>query len=383
LNFGKISKHNAKVEPRLKGRSFRETIAALFIMFLCFVLTGCAPKPFDEIVWRQEVSASDPSLLYAPHQKDGKFFNPWKPMREKNLLKLIEWKMSQKREYTSLEETYLPEVISDAEERIARFTEKDFIMWLGHASFLIHLKGEFWLTDPILTERAFVVKRKTPPAISAESLKTIADKFTVIISHNHYDHLDQETIEALPEKSTVLCPLGLKEYIKEFDGSRNVVEMDWWQEYTSDAGIKIISLPAQHWSKRATGGTDRSLWASYMIMSSDIVIYFGGDSGYFIGYREFAKKFGQIDYALMPTTAYHPRWFMHYAHMNIPEAIEAFHELGAKYFIPTQWGAFHLGDEPPGFPALDLQREIIERQLKPERFLIMNIGEIIELSASR
>jgi len=116
-----------------------------------------------------------------------------------------------------------------------------------------------------------------------------------------------------------------------------------------------------------------------MILSPDVTIYFGGDSGYFIGYREFGKKFNPIDYALMPTTAYHPRWFMHYHHMNIPEAIEAFRELGAKYFIPTQWGAFHLGDEPPGFPALDLAREIKEQRLDPERFLMMDIGEVVEL----
>ena len=367
----------------MQGRAFSEKIMASFILFLCFVLIGCAPKPFDEVVWRQEVRTEDPSLLYAPHQKDGKFFNPWKKMEEKSLLDLIEWKVSKKRKYTPIEETYLPKAIPDAKERIAPFMEKDFIMWLGHGSFLIHLKGEFWLTDPILTERALIVKRKSPPAIPAESLKSIADKFMVIISHNHYDHLDQETIEALPEKTTVLCPLGLKEYIDGFDGRKNVVEMDWWQEYTSDSGTKIISLPAQHWSKRASMGTDKSLWASYMILSSDIVIYFGGDSGYFIGYQEFGKKFGQIDYALMPMTAYHPRWFMHYQHMNIPEAIEAFHEMGAKYFIPTQWGAFHLGDEPPGFPALDLQREIKERQLNPEQFLLMDIGEIIELSDSR
>ncbi|MFO7558066.1 MAG: MBL fold metallo-hydrolase [Desulfobacterales bacterium] len=383
MNFGWISEHAVTMEPGMRGWDFRRTTAASIFLIVCFVLIACTPKPFDEIVWRQQVRASDPSLLYAPHQKDGKFFNPWNQMGEKSLLNLIEWKISKKRKYTPIEEAYLPGVIPDAEERIARSMEKDFIMWLGHGSFLIHLKGELFLTDPILTERALIIKRKSPPAIPAESLKSIADHFTVIISHNHYDHLDEETIEALPENSTVLCPLGLKEHIDGFDGKKNVIEMDWWQEYTSDAGTKIISLPAQHWSRIAGMGTNKSLWASYMIQSSDIAIYFGGDSGYFIGYREFGKKFSRIDYALMPTTAYHPRWFMYYAHLDIPEAIEAFHELGAKYFIPTQWGAFHLGDEPPGFPALDLQREIKEKQLNPERFLIMDIGEIIELQASR
>jgi L-ascorbate metabolism protein UlaG (beta-lactamase superfamily) len=106
------------------------------------------------------------------------------------------------------------------------------------------------------------------------------------------------------------------------------------------------------------------------------VIYFGGDSGYFIGYREIGRRFPNIGYALLPTTAYHPRWFMHYAHMNIPEALAAFRDLGARYFIPTQWGTFHLGDEPPGYAALDLKNTIQKRNLDSSRFIIMDIGQI-------
>jgi len=218
------------------------------------MMIGCTPKSFDEVAWQKEVRASDPSLLYASHRKDGKFFNPWKPVEEKNLLDLIEWKVSRKREYKTIEETKLPEVIPSAEERIARLMEKDFIMWLGHGSFLIRLKGEFFLTDPILTDRAFIVKRKSPPAFYADSLKSIADVFTVIISHNHYDHLDRETIEALPDKSTILCPPGLKEYLNEFCGKKQVVELDWWQEYTNESGIKIVSLP------RPSTGPNGPIW---------------------------------------------------------------------------------------------------------------------------
>jgi len=94
------------------------------------------------------------------------------------------------------------------------------------------------------------------------------------------------------------------------------------------------------------------LWASYLLITPETVIYYGGDSGYFVGYREIGRQFPNINYALLPLTAYHPRWFMHYAHMNVPEALAAFIDLGARYFIPNQWGTFHLGDEPPGYPIL-------------------------------
>ena len=109
-------------------------------------------------------------------------------------------------------------------------------------------------------------------------------------------------------------------------------------------------------------------------------IFFAGDSGYFIGYREIGRRYPGIDYVLMPTTAYRPRWFMHYAHMDIDEAIDAFDDLQARYFIPTQWGAFHLGDEPPSYPALELKRKIAERKRDPSRFIIMDIGQIVPVT---
>jgi L-ascorbate metabolism protein UlaG (beta-lactamase superfamily) len=114
-----------------------------------------------------------------------------------------------------------------------------------------------------------------------------------------------------------------------------------------------------------------------LLITPTVKIYFGGDSGYFIGYKEIGAKYPGIDYALIPTTAYHPRWFMHYPHMDIDEALQAFRDLGATYFIPTQWGTFQLGDEPIGYPALDLKRKIKSGKWDPSRFLILDIGEMV------
>ena len=110
-----------------------------------------------------------------------------------------------------------------------------------------------------------------------------------------------------------------------------------------------------------------------------MTIYFGGDTGYFIGHQEIGKRVPGIDYALLPTTAVHPRWFIHYAHMNIRETLDAFVDLGARLMIPQQWGTFHLGDEPVGYPIVEMKRQIAERKLDPQRFLILDVGEPVVL----
>jgi len=251
----------------------------------------------------------------------------------------------------------------------------DFITWIGHGTFLMRLQGEYWLTDPIFSKRALLPKRVTPPAIGAEDLNEITDRVNVLISHNHYDHLDVASIRALPIKSLIFVPLGLKTYIESF--TQGIVrELDWWAEVDISHGTKLICLPAQHWSRRIGQSTNSTLWASYLLITPNTVIYYGGDSGFFVGYQEIGRRFQNIGYALLPTTAYHPRWFMHYAHMNIPEALTAFKDLGARYFIPTQWGTFHLGDDPPGYAALDLKNTIQKKNLDPSRFIIMDVGQI-------
>jgi L-ascorbate metabolism protein UlaG (beta-lactamase superfamily) len=269
-------------------------------------------------------------------------------------------------------------VVDKAKERILAMPQGDFIMWVGHATFLIRLNGEYWLVDPIFSERAVVVKRKTPPGITAEALREVAPNLRVIITHNHYDHLDASSIEDLPENAKMFVPLGLKEYVQDMN-KKDVMEMDWWQEIDCGNGVRLVCLPMQHWSRRFGQGPRETLWASYMLITPKVTIYLGGDTGYFIGYKEFAKRYPKIDYALLPTTAYHPRWFMHYNHMNVDEAIEAFKDLNARYMIPQQWGTFHLGDEPPGYSILELKKKIAERRLDASRFLIMDIGEILPI----
>ena len=218
-------------------------------------------------------------------------------------------------------------------------------------------------------------KRLTPPALKLRELNKLVNNLHIIISHNHYDHLDRWSMKNLPETARVFVPMGLKGYVEKMNKSR-VQEMNWWQETDLGRGMKLVCLPAQHWSMRISQGRNRSLWGSWLLITPAGMFYFGGDSGYFKGFTEIQKRYPDIDYAFMATTAYRPRWFMHYQHMNVPEAVNGFRDLGARYFIPTQWGTFHLGNEPAGYPGLDLKRYIKSTELDPKRFKVMDIGEI-------
>ena len=349
-------------------------------VFFAALVSSCISNPpqFDEEKWRRDVESQSVEKLYGPHFNDGKYFNPWMPMERGGFGAFLRWKLTKKASYTDEERTYKPDVIPDLKDRIKAIPDMDFIAWVGHSTFLMRFGGEYWLTDPIFSARALLPERVTPPAITPEEFKELTGSVNVIISHNHYDHLDAETIRSLPEKSRFFVPLGLKEYVESLHNGV-VRELDWWESITLQNGTKLVCLPAQHWSRRIGQGVNTTLWASYLLITSGTTIYFGADSGYFKGYREIGRRFPDISYALLPVTAYNPRWFMHYAHMNVPEALDAFEDLGAKFFIPTQWGTFHLGEEPPGTPGLDLMKDIGKMKLDRSRFIIMDIGEIREV----
>jgi L-ascorbate metabolism protein UlaG (beta-lactamase superfamily) len=348
---------------------------ALLILTLMLGACVAAPPPFDEEKWQRTVEGQTVETIYAPNQKDGAFFNPWNPMQEKSLGQFLRWRFSRTAPYTKEEKTYLPEVIPHLDQRIQAIHDQDFLAWIGHATYLVRVNRTFWLTDPMLSKRALLPARSTPPALALDFLDSITDPVNVVISHSHYDHLDKATIKALPPHATVYVPMGLGDYIRELHNGK-VREMDWWEQLDLGNGVSLTCLPAQHWSRRIGQDFNTTLWAGYLLRTKDISVYYVGDSGYFTGFQEIGQRYPAIDYVLMPLTAYHPRWFMHYAHMNAPESIQAFQDLGAGYYIPTQWGTFHLGDNPPGFPVLDLKRTIARLNLNPEPYLILDIGEI-------
>jgi N-acyl-phosphatidylethanolamine-hydrolysing phospholipase D len=356
---------------------------AVCLLLVVVALSGSScvrgTPSFDEITWRHGVEKQKVSDLYATHYKNGRYFNPWMPMEKRGFGDLLRWRLTESESYTEEERTYRPAFVPNLKERVLSMPTGDLIAWVGHNTFLIRVNGEYWLIDPIFSERALLPKRVTPAALSADDVRGLPGKLNIVISHNHYDHFDKPSIKALPESARVFVPMGLKDSVHHLN-KKNVLEMDWWQTINCGNGIKLACLPAQHWSRRISQGRDKTLWASFMILTPSVTIYVGGDSGYFIGYREIGRVYPNIDYALLPTTAYHPRWFMHYAHMDVEEAIDAFRDLGAGYMIPTQWGTFQLGNEPIGYAALDLKRRIQHEGLDPSRFIIMDIGQVLTIA---
>lgn len=193
-----------------------------------------------------------------------------------------------------------------------------------------------------------------------------------VVSHDHYDHLDRWTVRRLPDTVEWLVPLGLGGWLRR-QGVRRVHELDWWQS-AERRGWTLTCLPAQHWSNRISHPRNSTLWCSWLLEAAGRRHYFAGDSGYFPGFAEIGRRFPGLDLALLPIGAYEPRWFMSYQHMNPPEALRAFHDLGARRMAGMHWGTFDLTDEP-----VDLAPKVLAQVLgdggRDDRVRSMAIGE--------
>jgi L-ascorbate metabolism protein UlaG (beta-lactamase superfamily) len=333
-------------------------------------LAGClTPRAFDEEAWRARVEATREADLEAPHRDaSGRFFNPWLPMPRRTG-DLWRWWLSRNSFGADRDgEGGLPAVPNDG-AFLRRPAARASVTQVGHATFVVHWGDQVVVTDPFFAKRAALPARLVPPAFGPEA---IPDGSVVVLSHNHYDHLDAGSVAALAPRCTVLCPLGLGEFVRR-RGGRDVRELDWWQS-TEVGGTRFTFLPAQHWSRRLGMGWNETLWGSWLMARGGRTVFFGGDSGYFKGYRLFGRRFPGIDAALIGVGAYAPRWFMSYPHMDVPETVRALRELGARYLVPTQSGVLGLGDEPAARPTLELERAAAADPWLGERLRILPVG---------
>lgn len=256
------------------------------------------------------------------------------------------------------------------------------ITWIGQSSFLLQLGETTILTDPMLSRRAGPFQ-SVGPARLINAPVTIADLpeiDAVLLSHDHYDHLDSPTMRGLIERFggglPFITPLGYTRWFARL-GARNVVERDWWGSTAlPGASAEFVCLPAQHWTRR---GMDigRRLWSSWLIRVPGFSVYFCGDSGYCPAFREIGARMEAPDIALMPIGAYEPRWFMKPAHMNPEEAVQAFVELGAREFVAMHWGTFRLTDEPMLEPPMRTRSAWDALELLPERLHVPRHGETL------
>jgi L-ascorbate metabolism protein UlaG (beta-lactamase superfamily) len=255
--------------------------------------------------------------------------------------------------------------------------DKIQVTWIGHSSFLVQMGGVNFLTDPHFSKRASPMqwvgpKRVIKPALPINKLPKID---AVLISHDHYDHLDLGTVRALGNKVRYIVPLALADWFKK-KKLTNVIDRDWW-ENTEEAGLTFTCTPAQHFSGRVLGRYNQTLWAAWVVEHKGRKLYFGGDSGYSPHFSEVHQKFGAMDLSLIPIGAYHPRFLMKDMHIDPREAVRAHKDLESKLSVGMHWGTFKLTYEAMNEPPAYLRKVLEQEQIPLRSFVTLPIGATI------
>lgn len=253
--------------------------------------------------------------------------------------------------------------------------------WIGHSTFLVQMGDRVILSDPVFSDRASMVqwigpKRIREPALTARQLSEIGINVNdVLISHNHYDHLDHRAIMDIHQywpEAKFFVPLKLKQWFLSCGiPDKNVVELDWWQEVradgNADSDFKIHFVPVQHWTSRVGYDRNWTLWGGYIVerQSTGQKLFFSGDTGYCPVFKEIGQRYGPIDLALIPIGAYEPRSLMRSQHINPQEAVQIAVDIQAKRSIGMHHSTFILTCEDVTEPR-ELLREEVQKLDKPE-----------------
>jgi N-acyl-phosphatidylethanolamine-hydrolysing phospholipase D len=270
------------------------------------------------------------------------------------------------------------------------------VTWIGHATVLAQFAGINMLTDPMFSDRASPLPfvgplRHNRPGLWFNELPTID---LVLISHNHYDHLDEASVRNLAAQPggppLFVVPLGLKAWFAARD-IHNVVELDWWQSHRFGA-VEIVLTPVQHWSGRGLTDRLRTLWGGYAVFSTQLHLFFAGDTGYSNDFNDIRNRFaerqtpalgGGFDIALLPLGAYEPRWFMRGHHVNPEEVVRVHRDLAAKSSLGIHWGTFSMSDEALDEPPRALAAARKSQGVADSAFFTLALGETRRLPPRR
>ncbi len=252
------------------------------------------------------------------------------------------------------------------------------ITFVNHATFLIQTGGAAILTDPVWSERASPFRRIGPrrvrhPGVAFADLPKID---VVLVSHNHYDHLDIPTLARLRQRfaPAVLAAAGDSRLLGPLRFTR-LHELDWWDAIAFSDALRITFVPAQHFSARGLFDRRKSLWGGYVIETAGRRVYFGGDTGYSTHFADIKARLGAPDIALLGIGSYEPRWFMRPIHMNPAEAVRAHRDLGARQSIGMHFGTFRLTAEAIGAPQAELKRALAASGIAESEFVTLHEGE--------
>jgi len=262
--------------------------------------------------------------------------------------------------------------------KLTRGVDDIAVTFVNHATFLIQIEDIAILTDPIWSERASMFRWAGPrrvrnPGVGFDDLPKID---LILLSHNHYDHLDLATLKRLQKSFSpiILVAAGDRRLVGAL-GFKDVRELDWWDETPICDKLKITFVPAQHSSARGLLDRQRSLWGGYMIESRGRLIYFSGDSGYARHFSDIKTRLGPPDIAMLGIGAYEPRWFMKPLHMNPAEAVRAHRDLDAKHSIGMHFGTFQLTPEAIHQPQIDLKSALVQGGISAREFVTLHEGE--------
>lgn len=337
------------------------------------------------------------SSIAQHHRPSGGFHDPWRgqpvpdvsgegvPDNGRNAGGVLRWQLQRLRDGVPPDPpgSAFPLVASDVRRPRAPADELR-VTWVGHSTLLLQLGGLNVLTDPIWSRRASPIRwigpeRLVEPGLAFDALP---DVHGVVLSHDHYDHLDAATVRRIARSwpdATWVTPLGYRSWLRA-RGVRLVAECDWWEDAViTDAArsLRLQALPARHWTARSPFRSGRRLWAAWVLETdAGLRFYFGGDSGYFPQFTDVGRRAGPFDAAALPIGAYSPRWFMQPMHMSPEEALRAYQDLNVRGpFIPIHWGTFRLSDEPPLEPPERLEAAWSATGLPPDDLWILRHGE--------
>lgn len=311
---------------------------------------------------------------HPPYFDGKKYHNIVLKQENRTIRHLMRWLMTRKRskwpKQLSVQQKTIPVTRTEVGQLRATF--------INHSTALLQLDGLNILTDPIWSKRCGPfrwagLKRVAPPGVRFEDLPPID---LVLVSHNHYDHMDLPTLKKLYRKhKPVFCvPLGNRGFL-EAKGLRNIFEFNWWEEKTCLGNLKITFVPAEHFSRRGLWDDNKTLWGGYVLKGSTAPIYFAGDTALGPHFEEIYKKFGPVRLALLPIGAYSPRWFMSSVHMSPEDAVNAHLILKAKLSIGIHFGTFRLSDEAYDDPIIELTSALKKKGVRAQEFLALSPGE--------
>lgn len=313
-------------------------------------------------------------LLSIPFYISAEYKNTNGEEIDKSIKDLIRWQRNQKKPILSSID------LSDEWKLVDFEKSNNFMIWIGHSTFLIKKNNLIILTDPVFSERASPFKRLgpkrlIPPAILLNELPKID---VVTISHNHYDHLDIRSLKKLSKLNPNLIFLIPKGDIDIFNKKNidNVKEFVWWEEISIDDFIFTFT-PVQHWSARGLFDRNESLWGGWFIKSTDYSLYHAGDTGYSNDFIETQKRLGSPKYAFLPIGAYDPEWFMSASHVNPEDSIRIMKDLGAEFSFGMHWGTFTLTAEDTLEPPQRLKEALNNDKL--DNFITLKPGEVVYL----